>query len=323
MAGYIESVNKMIGYDPKKVYPNKGVKAEPIDPRTGVEAPLRAGGSTSATPAPSDPNRTSTSGTSGPAPVDKSNNIALQLAGLAAADTQYSTGVSAVDKALAQLMGRYDAETKTNEDSYKTQADTNMNNLQKNKQAAMVNAAQGRRGLFGTLSSLGALSGDGITLANKAVQKGANDDLTGASENFGENQSGIDTAIGQFRQDDKFRRENANTSAENAKTNVAANVAKSRMSFYSNLANDYADMGNAAEAKRYSDLAAGLYPEMARTSLPETGLAYTGAAFTPASLQNYIAGADTTRVSTAPGQGPAAIPGLIASPVKKKQLQPA
>lgn len=272
------------------------------------------------TPAPAGGKAVSTGGA---AKADKSNSIALQLAGLGAVDSQVNTGLGSIDKALGGLMGRYDTEAGSNEKNYTDQSTTNQGNLQKNKQTALVNASQGRQGLFGTLSSLGALSGSGIDLANRAVQKGANDDLSGAADNFSENQQGLDTSIGQFRQEDKARREDANTSAENARTNVRNDAAKTRLQFLTQLANDYSAQGDEASAKRYAGQAAGLYPELAKTSVPDANIAYSGAAFTPSTLSSYIAGADSTQVQATPTEGGLSIPGLIASPSKKKQLQPA
>lgn len=257
-----------------------------------------------------------------PAPKpDRSNSIALQNAGLAALGGQTDTGLASINSALARLIGQYDTESGANEKTYGTQSVTNQQNLQRNKQISMVNAAQGRQGLFGTLSSLGALSGTGIDLANRAVQKGANEDLTGAADNFAENQQGLDTSIGQFRQEDKFRRENANTSAENARTNVQGDAAKQRQQFYTQLANDYAAMGNEGESKKYAALASGEFGNIAKSNVPNAQLNYSGAAFTPASLSSYIAGADNTSVSVTPAS-PGGLPGLVASPSKKKRLQP-
>ena len=267
------------------------------------------------------PKQTGSSTSAAAAKPDRSNSIALQLAGLGSLDNQTATGIAGVDSALAKLTGQYDTETTSNEGNYTGQSTTNQSNLQKNKQTALVNASQGRQGLFGTLSSLGALSGDGINLANRAVQKGANDDLSGAADTFSENQQGLDTAIGQYRQEDKMRRENAETSASNSKLNIQNKAAETRMKFLSQLADDYSQMGNEGEAKRYAGEAAGLYPTLARTSVPDANLSYSGASFTPSTLANYIAGADSTQVQATPTAGGAAVPGLIASPIKKKQLQ--
>lgn len=290
--------------------------SEIADPNPG------GGGGGGSTPAPSSPN----GGGSAPAPKpDRSNSIALQNAGLEALGGQTQAGLSAIDKALARLLGQYSEEAEANEGVYGTQSTTNQQNLQRNKQTAYVNASQGRQGLFGTLSSLGALSGSGIDLANRAVQRGANEDLTGASDNFSENQSNLDTAIGTFRAEDKRRRGDAEFSAGNAKTNVQGEAAKQRQQFYTQLANDYAQMGNDAESKKFATLAAQQFPEIAKANVPNANIGYSGAAFTPASLQSYVAGADSTSVQTTPGGGGFSLPGLFATPTKKKQqqLQPA
>lgn len=262
-------------------------------------------------------------GYSAPAPKpDRSNSIALQMAGLGAVDQQYNSGVSAIDSSLGKLMGQYGEEAAANEKIYTDSSNSNQNNLQKNKQTAMVNAAQGRQGLFGTLASIGALNGSGIDLANRSVQKGANDDLSGAADSYAGNQTNLDTAVGTFRRENKNRKENAETAAANAKTNAQNEAAKSRMGYYSQLVNDYSAMGNEGEAKKYTGMASALYPQLATTSIPNSNIAYSGAAFSPGSLSKYLAGADSTVVSTTPTAPGQTIPGLIASPTtKKKQLQ--
>lgn len=297
-------------YNAAQSLAGSGPRAEEIEANVPAAQP---GGA----PAPSNPNG---GGSSAPAKVDKSNDIALQLAGLGAISGQTDAGINSVDTALTKLTGQYDTEAAANEGNYKTQSETNQNNLQTNKQTALVNAAQGRRGLFGTLSSLGALNGSGIDLANRAVQKGANDDLHGAAENYSGNQSGLDTAIGTFRTEDTRRKEDAKTAAENAKTNVRNQAARDSLSFLSNLTNDYAAMGDEGNAKAYAGRAAALYPEMARTSIPNSNIAYSGAAFTPGTLASYMAGADSTQVSTVPTAPGQTTPGLIAAPTKKKVL---
>lgn len=276
----------------------------------------QAGGGGGGATAPSNPNGAAAA----PKKVDKSNDIALQLAGLAAVDEQYNTGVASVDKALAQLQGRYTEERTANEKSYTDSTNNNIGNLQKNKQTTYVNAAQGRQGLFGQLSGIGALSGDGIALANRAVQQGANADLAGADENFQTNADTLNGSIEAFRRDDKYRTESANTSAENAKTNAKNEAAKARLSFYSNLVNDYSAMEDEGNAKAYTAKAQAQYPELAKSAVGNANLAYTGAAFTPTTLENYLAGNDSNVVSIAPTQPGQTIPGLVASATKKKQL---
>lgn len=300
-ANVINAVNPMLGIN-----------------QTAQVAPTSGGSTTTtATPAPTSPNGTA------PAKPDKSADIALQNAALGSVGAQRETGLSAIDKALGDLIGNYDTEATSNTGKYHTQSDTNQNNLQTNKQTALVNAAQGRRGLEGTLASLGALNGSGITLANDAVQKGANEDLSAAAGTYGTNQASLDDALAAFNQADQERRQQANTAAGNAKTNVRNNAAKTEQTVDTNLANDYAAMGDEANANKWSAAAAALYPQVAATSIPDSNIAYSGAAFTPAALQNYIAGADGTSVTTAAPAAPGQLPGLVAQTLQKKQLQPA
>lgn len=263
--------------------------------------------------APSNPNGSGSS-SGGATTQDRSNDIALQQAGLGSVDSQTQAGIAAINAALGSLTGQYDTETAANEGNYHTQSDTNQNNLQKNKQSALVNAAQGRQGLYGTLASLGALNGSGVTLANQAVQRGANDDLSGAGDTYDTNQTGLDTAIGTFRQEDTKRRQDAQTATNDAITGVNNQAAKTKQTFLSNLANDYSAEGNAGQAKAFSDQAAALYPQIAQSSVPSSNIGYEGAAFTPGSLGNYLAGSASTAVTATPTQG-GKNPGLFASTI--------
>lgn len=279
--------------------------------------PVKAAAATTQAAAPSNP-----TGAAAPVKVDKSNDIAAQLAYLGAEDQKTATGTAAIDKSLASLNGGYDTETAANEANYKTNSDQNTNNLQVNKQTALVNAAQGRQGLYGTLASLGALNGSGIDEANIAVANGANADLAGASGNYATNASALDTSIGTYRQQDKERRDQATQAASDAKTNLANDVAKERASLYSNLVGDYSAMGDDDNAKAYTDKITALAPEIASTAIPSTNLAPVAAAYTPATLSSYIAGANSTQVKATPTNGNG-LPSLTAQPIKKKVLQPA
>lgn len=289
--------------------------ADPV--QGGGGQPSGGGGA----PAPSNPNG---GGGAAVKKVDKSNDINLNLAGLGAVDQQTNSGLAAIDKVLATLKGQYAEEAAANEKSYTDNSNTNQGNLQKNKQSAMVNGAQGRRGLFSTLSSLGALNGSGIDLANNAVKRGVEVDLSGAGDNYATNQSGLDTSIGTFRREDKNRNANADLTAGNAKTNVQNDAARSKQNFYKNIANDYDEMGNAGESSRYSGMAAGLYPAVAASNVPNANLGYSAAAFDAPSLESYLAGQGGTQVTATPanaGAGANALPGLTVGGTAKKKLQ--
>ncbi len=298
-------------YNSAQSLAGKGPRAEELE--AGAPA-LKAA------PGPGDSNGTA----GGKTYADRSNSIAMSNAGLSGLDTQLSTGIAATDTALGGIIGRYNEDLTTAETKYTANSDQNQNNLQRNKQSSLVNAAQGRRGLFGTLASLGALNGSGVQLANRAVAHGANEDLAGAADAYQTNQTGLTTAIEDYRRDNKRGQADANTAATNAKTNIRHDTAEKRQAFYSRLAGDYADQGNAGEAKRYTNLASSLYPEIATASVPSPNLAYNGSAFTAPALSNYLVNGNTQVSTTNPVGGPGypAMPGLFAGNSGKKKLAP-
>lgn len=249
---------------------------------------------------------------------DKSNDIAQQNAGLNAVGGQTSTGQAAVAAALAQIMGEYGDEDTAETNSYKTNSDQNTSNLQKDNETALVNAAQGRQGLNATLASLGALNGSGITLATRAVTKGANEDLSGAADNFATNAQALDSANGAFQAEDKERKDQATTDAANASESVANEGAKDQLGYYQNLSNDYAAEGDSANATKYSNLASALFPTIAATTVPAAGPSYSAASYQAPSLSSYQTGANTAVTATPATAATGGIPGLAATTLKKK-----
>jgi len=299
-------------------------EADPNAPKTPAAPTNQNGGNGGGTGpgGPSNPNNTGGGGgSSAPVYEDKSGDIGVNQAGYDSVDSQVKAGTSHVDDLYNKIVTGYNTEKNTNEGDYTAKSNTNENNLQKNKDAAKINAAQGRRGLFGTLSSLGALNGDGITLANNAVQNGANKDLSGAADNFATNQSGLDKSIGDFRLADAKRRADAQTEADNEKTAVKGQGAKDRQVYLSKIADDYQLENKLPEAADYRNRVAALFPEIAAANVPTSGLTSAAAPYTAASLASYLAQANGTQVTTAPGasgaSGVAGLPGLIASNKKR------
>lgn len=275
------------------------------------------------TTAPTDPNATGTTGTASNF-QDKSADIAAQNAQIDAINGSRTTKDSGVDASLKGLMGNYDNESKANEGTYSNQSDTNRNNLESNKESALVNAAQGRQGLMGTLSSLGALSDDSIKLADRAVQSGANQDLTGSENTFTGNQGGLDAAIAKFRADDAKRRQDANTAAGNAKKKDAYDAAVGRQGAYNNLAGDYTAEGDTANSQKYAQMGAAEAGNISANAVADTSnLGPENAAFTAPSLANYMAGQGNTTVNSAPtggtGTGKSLYTTLLASNDKKQK----
>lgn len=253
------------------------------------------------------------------APVlpDKTNDINVNKAALEGADTQYGTGLTAIQSALDKLFGRYGSEATNNESNYTEQSNVNKNNRETGTQAALEAAAQGRKGLFSVLSSLGALNGSGIDLANLAVQHGANEDITGANETFGQNQTALDTGIANFRTEDQKRRDAAQSATEASRVELKNQLATNKQKIYSNIANDYSAEGDAGQAKTYSDLVASLFPEIAQTSVPAPAVTYTPPAYTPSTLSKYVGGNTNTQVSVA-APDVTGVPSLIAGTPRKR-----
>lgn len=274
---------------------------------------------------PGDPNNTAGGGggaAGGPVYEDRSNDLLVQNAGLAATDTQTQSAIDKIMASLAAINGGYDTEAAANKKNYTDQSNSNQNQFQTSKQTALVNAAAGRQALFGTLGSIGALSADGTRLANNAVQHGANEDLSGASQTYAGNQSGLDTSLSTFTAADKARRERA-TSAANDDVQVAKNSgASTKQNFLTAISNDYAAQGDKANAAKYSAMAAALYPEIAATNIPTKSLAPETAAYTPSTLANYLSKGNTIVNTSAPTQtGGFSVPGLTAS-TKKQNTSP-
>lgn len=269
--------------------------------------------------APSNPNGSSSS--SGVQLADKSNDISQQNGFLDAEEGKTNTGLQRVNDALNAVIGQYDTESAANTKTYTDSTNQNKVNYTKNKQTALVNAAQGRQGLNGVLGSLGALNGSGIVLADRAVAKGANDDLAGADDNYSTNAQALDASIGAYNASDAQRRKDARATADNAVLGVKNDAASERLSAYQNLSNDYAAQGDSVNAAKYSDLAKALFPTLASTSVPAALPTAQTAAFTAPTLASYLAGTGGTQVKVAPPT-PGGIPGLIATPTKRK-LQPA
>jgi hypothetical protein len=323
--GLSQAFKDAIAYGQRPNNPNKSTGV--IDPAILARY---SGGGGGAAPANNGPHTNaatiSPNGAAAAAPSpykDRSNDIAVNNAGLGTVDSQTNAGIAAIDKALGSLFGGYDSERDANEKNYQNESDSNQNSLQGGKQTALVHAGQGRQGLLGTLSSLGALSGDSIELANRAVQNGANEDLAGVHHTFATNQTGLDTSIGTFRREDKTRRDEAGVQADNAKTNARNQGLQTKQSFLTKLQNDYSDQGDEGTAKTYADQVAALYPQIAATNVPNANLVAQTAAYTPATLSSYLNNPNTAVTSTS-GQGnsPGSLPTLSAINPLRKQTSP-
>lgn len=234
---------------------------------------------------------------------------------------EQSTGNANIDDNYRSVMGKYDREAGKAEGDYGEQTVTNTKNLTKNKQNALVAAAQGRRGLRGTLASLGALSGTGAELADRAVTTGANQDIGEATDTYTGNAQNLDKAIGNFRDEDKDRRDAAATEQTNQRTALEGSTAAKRQQFYQKMAELFSEGGNTGEAATWLNRAGDLNNEIAsKTRVAATPFTERAAAFTPGDLESYLSGAGDMTVSADNGvANPMGTPSILAGRKRKKE----
>lgn len=236
-------------------------------------------------------------------------------------DDELGIGYKNIDDNFASLIGGYDSERGRTEGEYNEGKVTNTQNLQKNKQNALVTAAQGLRGLRGVLGSIGALSGDGQTLANRAVTAEANADIGGATDTFAGNAQNLDKAWDRFDEEDERRRAEARTAKTNQRTALEGSIASKRQNFFQKLAELYGEVDDTGNATNWLNKAGDLNSVIAQKSrVQSTPFQKRGAAFTPGELENYLAGAGDRTVEVRRGgtEGELAGDGLLAGISQKE-----
>jgi len=235
---------------------------------------------------------------------------------------EQDTGYRNIDDSFSSLMSKYNKESAANEADYTEQGETNTNNLQKNKQNALVAAAQGRRGLRGTLASIGALSGDGGVLADRAVTTSANQDIGEAADTYATNARNLNKSINNFRDEDKDRQAEANTTRGNQRTALEGSIASKRQNYFQKLAEIFGQADQTGKANDFLRKAGDLNNEIASKSrVTSTAFAPRSAAFTPKSLESYLAGAGDMTVDVADGGagGQSSVTSLLAGSNRKKE----
>lgn len=234
---------------------------------------------------------------------------------------EQDTGYRNIDDSFNSLLSRYNKESAQNEADFQEQTESNTNSLTKNKQNALVAAAQGRRGLRGTLSALGALSGDGGVLADRAVTTAANQDIGEAADTFAGNAQTLDKSIKKARDEDKDRRAEAETTRVNQRTALEGSIASKRQNYFQKLAEIFGQAEQTGAANDWLGKAGNLNNEIASKSrVAATAFAPRSAAFTPGDLESYLAGAGDMTVDVASGgMGADANPSQLLAGRKKKE----
>jgi len=217
-------------------------------------------------------------------------------------DTELAVGNQNIDAETGAVRSRYDREAQQNESDYNEQTVNNNQNLLKNKQNGLQAGAQGIRGLRSTLASIGALGGTGLTLANRAVTNSVNQDLGEASETAATNARTLDSAIGKFRDEDKDRRAELETTARNNRTALEGRVESKRQGFLQKMAELFSEIGDTGNATSFLNRAGDLNNTIAqKTAVAQAPVTARSAAFTPGTLADYLAGTGDMTVTTEAG----------------------
>lgn len=241
-------------------------------------------------------------GSSTPDPVLNQAAIDNTAKAISSLDTDLSVGYGNIDNDYNSVIGGYDQERARTEADYKEEGVTNTTNLQRNKQNALVSAAQGLRGLRGVLGSIGALSGDGSALANRAVTTEANQDIGGATDTAAGNAKMLDKAWGRFDEEDQDRRREAETTKVNNRSALEGEVAGKRQSMYQKLAELYGEVDDVGNATNWLNQAGDLNQFIAeRGTRVATPFSAKTAAWTPGELETYLAGAGDMTVKVRDG----------------------
>jgi hypothetical protein len=209
----------------------------------------------------------------------------------------------------ASVLSGYDLEAARNTNDFNDQTGVNNQNLLKNKQNALIAGAQGRRGLRGTLASLGALSGDGSLLADRAVTQATNADIGNAVDTYATNAQSLANGLGNFTEEDARRRAAASVEVENLHKALEGSVAKKRQGYYQDMAKLYEAGGNVPAAANWLNQAGDLNNLIVQNGVVAAPIATRTAAYTPASLESYLAGAGDMTVKT---QSAPSLPASIA-----------
>lgn len=200
-------------------------------------------------------------------------------------DRQYGIGVNELNSSKARAQNTRDTQSTQNRQSFVT----NRNNI--NDQYS-----QGLRGLLRLLGAYGAGGGSDAFLAGNAAADVANAQRAGASQTFSQNQSGIDTAWGNFVNEDKLERDKLNDWKTQQVDSATRQSQSTRQNFLQQLAQlqgaraGYMGGNASLAAQPYLDQARGLNSQI--DALAAINPTYTGnrPVYQSASLDSYQVG---------------------------------
>ena len=219
-----------------------------------------------------------------------------------------------------EIIKAYGAEEESNAATFTKNREANEANREAQQQAGLLAAANGGRGLYSTLASIGALGGTGRLLANRAVANEANLDIGAANKTFDTNATQLYDTYGALKKQEEQRRKDAELTLAKTEQQSRYDTTNTRQQLLKDMADLWGKAGNFGEANRYTGEAAKQTADLVANTRPNVGTyARTPLQYSAPELKNYLAGANDMTVNTAGSQLP--INGAIFTSTKKRELQ--
>lgn len=210
---------------------------------------------------------------------------------LTGADTEYKNVTDAYGIENAENLTKYNKDVESNEIT-----------RDGNTQAALRGAAQGSRGLYSTLASIGALGGTGRQLANRAVATEANTDLGAGEKSFETNVESLFDTRGLVEKEEKQRQLDADKILKDTKQGAEYDYLKGNQDLSSQMAKHWTDAGNNGEADNWTRKASAFTPQMAaQTKVNPAQYARKSLKYAAPEMDNYLGGLNSTAVNVASG----------------------
>lgn len=219
------------------------------------------------------------------------------LASLAQLDPILQNKLSGAEQTYNRYIGQYDTQDALDKAAYEANQQKIAENLAGQRQTGLLNAVRGGEGLRAVLSSLGALAGSGENVVRRLVGLAANSDLGAADKTFATNTENLTQSWQNAEQAQRQRRIDAEAQRQADIQNAQADVLGSRQKILESLANLYG--ADTSRGQQYASQATSLAPQIAATTAPSVGrYAAPSSLFSPAAIQNYLAGTKNLSVST-------------------------
>jgi hypothetical protein len=232
----------------------------------------------------------------------------------------FQNNLSAADSEWRKTQDEYDAEDLVNKTRFDERMAKNEGTRGAQTQAGLLAAANGSRGLYSTLASIGALGGTGRLLANRAVSNEANLDIGEANKTFDTNAENLNLSYADIKKQEEKREAAALETQANAKKSLTHDRISEEKTLREKMADLWSRAGNQGEANRSLAGANDLIGKLASNTKPVNTGSYdkSGLSYQAPDLQGYLAGANDMSVSASSG-GSLPINGAVFTSTKKRE----